>query len=146
MMQKEGFPVFQNPSNNEIKDILTSAKTIAVVGLSDNPLRESYAIASEMQKHGYKIVPVNPNVTEVLGEKAYASVTAIPHPVDIINIFRKSEALPAVVQDAVQTSAPVIWAQQGVYNEEAAEIAQSAGKTMVMDRCIKVMHSLFANT
>jgi uncharacterized protein len=145
MMQKEGFPVFQNPSNNEIKDILTSAKTIAVVGLSDNPLRESYAIASEMQKHGYKIVPVNPNVTEVLGEKAYASVTAIPHPVDIINIFRKSEALPAVVQDAVQTSAPVIWAQQGVYNEEAAEIAQSAGKTMVMDRCIKVMHSLFAN-
>lgn len=137
--------MFQNPSNNEIKDILTSAKTIAVVGLSDNPLRESYAIASEMQKHGYKIVPVNPNVTEVLGEKAYASVTGIPHPVDIINIFRKSEALPAVVQDAVQTSAPVIWAQQGVYNEEAAEIAQSAGKTMVMDRCIKVMHSLFAN-
>ena len=138
--------MFQNPSTNEIRDILTSAKTIAVVGLSDNPERESYAIAKEMQKRGYKIVPVNPNVTEVLGEQAYPSVTAIPHAVDIVNIFRKSEALPQVVEEAVQTSAPVIWAQQGIYNEEAAEIAKSAGKTMVMDRCIMVMHSLFAKS
>ncbi|QSO49432.1 CoA-binding protein [Alicyclobacillus mengziensis] len=138
--------MFQNPSNNEIRDILTSAKTIAVVGLSDNPERESYAIAKEMQKRGYKIVPVNPNVTEVLGEQAYPSVTAIPHPVDIVNIFRRSEALPQVVQEAVQTSAPVIWAQQGIYNEEAAKIAKSAGKTMVMDRCIMVMHSLFVKS
>lgn len=138
--------MFQNPSNNEIRDILTSAKTIAVVGLSDNPERESYAIAKEMQNRGYKIVPVNPNVTEVLGEQAYPSVNAIPHPVDIVNIFRRSEALPQVVQEAVQTSAPVIWAQQGIYNEEAAEIAMSAGKTMVMDRCIMVMHSLFVKS
>ena len=138
--------MFQNPSNNEIRDILTSAKTIAVVGLSDNPERESYAIAKEMQKRGYKIVPVNPNVTEVLGEQAYPSVTAIPHPVDVVNIFRRSEALPQVVQEAVQTSAPVIWAQQGIYNEEAAKIAKSAGKTMVMDRCIMVMHSLFVKS
>ncbi len=138
--------MFQNPSNNEIRDILTSAKTIAVVGLSDNPERESYAIAKEMQKRGYKIVPVNPNVTEVLGEQAYPSVTAIPHPVDVVNIFRRSEALPQVVQEAVQTSAPVIWAQQGIYNEEAAKIVKSAGKTMVMDRCIMVMHSLFVKS
>ncbi|MDQ0189565.1 CoA-binding protein [Alicyclobacillus cycloheptanicus] len=135
--------MFQNPSNEAIASILKNAKTIAVVGLSDDPSRESYAVSAEMQRRGYKIIPVNPNVQEVLGERAVASLADLPEPVDIVNIFRRSEALPDVVREAVNTSAPVIWAQQGIYNEEAADIARAHGKTMVMDRCIMVMHSLF---
>ncbi|MCL6453120.1 MAG: CoA-binding protein [Alicyclobacillus sp.] len=137
--------MFHNPSNEALGQILRDARTIAVVGLSANPDRESYLVSAEMQRRGYRIVPVNPRVTEVLGEAAYARLTDIPFPVDIINVFRRSEALPDVVREAVQTAAPVIWAQLGVYNEEAAEIAAAHGRTMVMDRCIKVMHSLYAN-
>ena len=136
--------MFSNPSNEEFRKILQNAKTIAVVGLSDNPDRESYAVSREMQHRGYRIIPVNPNITEVLGEKAYASLEDIKGSVDIIDIFRRSDALKAVVEEAVHTTAPVIWAQQGVYDEEAAEIASQHGKTMVMDRCIMVMHSMFA--
>lgn len=135
--------MFENPSNEALRDILKSAKTIAVVGLSDNPERESHAVAKEMQQRGYKIVPVNPKVSEVLGEQAYPSLSAIPFDVDIVDIFRKSDALYDVVQEAVQTSAGTVWAQQGVYDERAAELAQEHGKVMVMDRCIMVMHSLF---
>ncbi|MCF8564535.1 CoA-binding protein [Alicyclobacillus tolerans] len=134
--------MFENPSQSEIREILKHAKTIAVVGLSDNPDRESYAIAKEMQKRGYKIVPVNPNVSEVLGEKAYPTLQAVPHPVDIVDVFRRSEALVGVVEDVVQTNAPVIWAQQGVYSESAAELAKANDKVMIMDRCIMVMHSI----
>lgn len=137
--------MFENPSKEEITDILTRSKTIAVVGLSDNPERDSYAVAREMQRHGYRIIPVNPKLDEVLGETSYPSLAAIPTDIkiDIIDIFRKSDALKAVVEEAVKTDAPVIWAQEGVYDEEAADVAAAHGKTMVMDRCIKVMHSLF---
>lgn len=134
--------VFSNPGNDELAAILRRSRTVAVVGLSDNPGRESYAVAKEMQRRGYRIVPVNPKVTEVLGEKAYASLKDVPVPIDIVDVFRNSEALPDVVRDAVETAAPVIWAQQGIYNEEAADIAARHGRTMVMDRCIMVMHSL----
>lgn len=135
--------MFQNPDNETIGDILKQAKTIAVVGLSDDPNRESHAVSAEMQRRGYRIIPVNPNVTEVLGERAYANLAELPEDVDIIDVFRRSEALPDVVREAVNTSAPVIWAQQGVFSEEAADIARAHDKTMVMDRCIMVMHSLF---
>lgn len=135
--------MFHNPSNEEITDILKRSKTIAIVGLSDNPERDSYAVAREMQKHGYRIIPVNPKRNEILGETCYARLSDIPEPVDIVDIFRKSEALKSVVEEAVTLSAPVIWAQEGVYDEEAAQIAKANEKTMVMDRCIKVMHSLF---
>lgn len=135
--------MFQNPSDEVITDILKRSRTIAVVGLSDNPERDSYAVAREMQKHGYRIIPVNPKLDEILGEKCYAKLSDIPEPVDIVDIFRKSEALKSVVEEAVKLSAPVIWAQEGVYDEAAADIAKAHGKTMVMDRCIKVMHSLF---
>ena len=138
----EGTFLFENPSLEELRDILTRSKTIAVVGLSDQPERESYMVAKEMQKRGYKIIPVNPKIDEVLGEKAYASLKDIPDSVDIVDVFRRSDALPGVVKEAVQLSAPVIWAQQGIYSEEAAEIAAASGKTMVMDRCIMLMHSL----
>jgi uncharacterized protein len=144
MMFTEVASMFSNPTNEEFRRILQNAKTIAVVGLSDNPSRESYAVSKEMQRRGYRVIPVNPKVTEVLGEKAYASLKEIDEPIDIIDIFRRSDALKGVVEEAVQTSAPVIWAQQGVYDEEAAEIAEQHGKTMVMDRCIMVMHSMFA--
>lgn len=136
--------MFENPSQDELAALLRNAKTIAVVGLSDNATRESYAVAQEMQKRGYKIIPVNPMVSEVLGEKAYASVKDIPESesVDIVNVFRRSEALPKLVAEVNETPIPAIWAQQGVYNEEAAELAQNHNKVMVMDRCIMVMHSL----
>ncbi|WP_419670165.1 CoA-binding protein [Alicyclobacillus macrosporangiidus] len=123
--------------------ILKEAKTIAVVGLSDNPARDSYAVAQQMQRRGYRIIPVNPNVTEVLGEKAVAKLPDIREPVDIVNVFRRSDALKAVVEEAIEIDAPVIWAQEGVYDEEAAALAQAHGKTIIMDRCIAVMHSLY---
>lgn len=136
--------MFENPSADEYRRIFENAKAIAVVGLSDNPARTSYQIAAEMQRRGYRIVPVNPTIEQVLGETSYASLKEIPFPVDIVNVFRRSEALKGVVEEAVQLSAPVIWAQQGVFDEEAAELAGDHGKTMVMDRCIKVMHSQYA--
>ncbi|QQE80667.1 CoA-binding protein [Alicyclobacillus sp. SO9] len=138
--------MFENPSNDEIKAILKQAKSIAVVGLSDNPDRESYAVAQEMQRRGYRIVPVNPKVDSVLGMQAYASVQDIPFAVDIVDVFRRSEALTSVVKDVLKTSAPVIWAQQGVFDEDAAQLANDNRRTMIMDRCIMVMHSLLVKS
>ncbi len=132
---------FQNPDSEQIRAILQKAKNIAVIGLSDTPERTSYAISHTMQQRGYRIFPVNPNIKEALGEPAVARVTAITEPIDIINIFRQSDALPEVIADCLQTDAPVIWGQQGVYHEDAANQAISAGKTVIMDRCIAVMHS-----
>ncbi|MDI3328696.1 MAG: CoA-binding protein [Alicyclobacillaceae bacterium] len=134
--------MFSNPSEDVLREILLNARTIAVVGLSADPDRPSHAVSAQMQKRGYRIIPVNPKLSEVLGERSYPSLLDIPHPVDIVNVFRRSEALPDVVREAVQISAPVIWAQEGVYDEEAAAIAARHGKTMIMDRCIAVAHSI----
>jgi predicted CoA-binding protein len=134
--------VFSNPPQEQLREILQSAKTIAVVGLSANPDRPSHHVSAEMQRRGYRIIPVNPGLESVLGEKAYPSLLDVPEPVDIVNVFRRSEALLSVVQEAVQTSAPVIWAQEGVYDERAADLARQHGKVIVMDCCIAVMHSL----
>ncbi|MCL6637229.1 MAG: CoA-binding protein [Alicyclobacillus sp.] len=138
--------MFTNPSGPELGDILRRSKTIAVVGLSDNPDRDSYRVAQQLQRHGYKIIPVNPHLQEVLGERAVARLTDIHEPVDIVNVFRRSDALKGVVEEALQIDAPVIWAQEGVYDEAAAELAQANGRTMVMDRCIAVMYSLYAHS
>ncbi len=135
--------MFSNPTPDEMRAILTNAKTIAVVGLSDNPNRESYAVSAEMQRRGYRVIPVNPNIDSVLGETAYASLAEIPISIDIVNVFRRSDALLNVVNEAVKTNASVIWAQQDVYDENAATVAKNHGKKMVMDRCIMVMHSLY---
>lgn len=132
-----------NPSPAQIKKILQSAKRIAVVGLSDNPERESYLVSKEMQQRGYKIIPINPNVDEVLGEQAFPSLHNLPVEVDIVNVFRRSDALPEVVREAVQLSAPIIWAQQGVSHPEAVEVAETNGKTLIMDLCIAVAHSIY---
>lgn len=135
----------ENPSLQEMGDILKKAKRIAVVGLSDKPERTSYQVTKAMQEAGYEIIPVNPNVDEVLGEKAVASLKDIEGHVDIVNIFRRSEFLPELAREFVEIDADVFWAQQGLVNEEAYEFLKEHGKTVIMDRCIKVIHSLTAD-
>ncbi|AXF54971.1 CoA-binding protein [Salicibibacter kimchii] len=131
-----------NPSREEIVQILKDAKRIAVVGLSDNPERTSHEVSKVMQEAGYKIIPVNPKADEVLGEKAVSSLSEIEEPIDIVNVFRRSEFVPAIAEEAAQTNARVLWTQLGVVSEEGYNIAKNSGKTVVMDRCIKVEHSL----
>src|SRR5699024_4134747 len=132
----------ENPSNERIKQVLEQAKTIAVVGLSDNPERTSYQISAIMQQQGFQIIPVNPKINEVLGEKAYPTLIDIPKKIDIINILRRSEFLPTIASEAVKTDATVFWAQQGIVNEEAFAYLQEHDYTVIMDRCIKVAHSI----
>lgn len=131
-----------NPTQEQIKRILENAKRIAIVGLSDNEARTSYQIAEALQHAGYEIIPVNPNVDEVLGVKSVASLKDVDGHIDIINIFRRSEYLPDVAKDAQGIDADVFWAQLGLYNEEAYNIAEQSGFTVIMDRCIKVDHAL----
>ncbi|MEY9091935.1 CoA-binding protein [Paenibacillus sp. RC84] len=129
---------FENPSRDEIKTLLASAGPIAVVGLSDNPERVSHMVSAAMKSRGYEIIPVNPNADVILGGKSYASLSDIPGNVDIVNVFRRSDQVVPIAEEAVRKGAKVLWLQQGVYNEEAAEIAQRGGLTVIMDRCIKV--------
>ena len=128
-----------NPNIREIRDLLHRARTVAVVGLSDRPYRTSHAIAGALQGFGFEIFPVNPNLrSPVLGEKPYESVVDIPRPLDIVDVFRRSEKVMPVAEDAVAAGAKVLWMQSGVINEEAAAYAKEHGLTVVMDRCIKV--------
>jgi uncharacterized protein len=120
--------------------LLRDAKTIAVVGLSSHRWRPSYGVSEYMQSSGYRIIPVNPSESEVLGEKAYASLEEIPEPVDIVNIFRRSEFVPAIVDAAIRMNAKCVWMQEGVIHEEAAAKARAAGLEVVMDRCILKEH------
>jgi predicted CoA-binding protein len=129
-------------TNEDIKNLLKLRKRIAVVGLSDQPFRTSYMVSEYMQDAGYEIIPVNPNVTEVLGKKAYASLEDIEGHVDIVNVFRRSEFLPEVARSAVKIKAGFFWAQMGLYSEEAEEILQSATIPYIMDKCIKVEHAM----
>jgi uncharacterized protein len=123
-----------------IPDILRNYHAIAVVGLSSDPMRASHSVSDYMQRAGYRIIPVNPDETEVLGEKAYPDVVSIPEQVEIVNIFRRSENVPPVVDDAIAAGAKVVWMQQGIWNEAAAEKARAAGLEVVMDRCIRTEH------
>ena len=128
-----------NPDTREIRDLLSHARTVAVVGLSDREYRTSHAIANALQGFGYRIFPVNPNLSgQVLGEEPYATVEDIPEQVDIVDVFRRSEKVMPVAEDAVASGAKVLWMQSGVVNEEAAAYAKEHGLTVVMDRCIKV--------
>lgn len=129
---------FENPSREHIKDILANAGNIAVVGLSDKPDRTSYMVSAAMQSRGYRIIPVNPNATEILGEKCYASLSDIPEPVDIVNVFRRADQVVPIAEEAVKINAKVFWLQLDIVNEEAGRIASDAGLEVVMDRCIKV--------
>lgn len=132
----------ENPSREEIKGILKKAKRIAVVGLSDNPERTSYLVAEALQKAGYEIIPVNPNIDEALGVKAVANLKDIQGHVDIVDIFRRSEQLPQIAKEFSEIDADVFWAQLGLANEEAYHFLKEKGYTVVMDRCIKVEHAL----
>nr|WP_245251807.1 CoA-binding protein [Virgibacillus litoralis] len=121
---------------------MDSAKNIAVVGLSDNPDRTSYQISSIMQDKGYKIIPVNPTIDNVLGEKAYNSLSDVKEPIDIINVFRRSEFLPAIAEEAAKTDCKVFWAQQGLSSQEAYDYLKERDFMVIMDMCIKVAHSI----
>jgi uncharacterized protein len=123
-----------------ITELLNTAKTIAVVGLADSPLRPSYGVSHYMRSQGYRIIPVNPNITEWEGEKAYASLLDLPDKIDIVNVFRRSEFVSEVVDQAIQIKAPAIWMQEGVIHEAAAEKARQAGVFVVMDLCILKEH------
>lgn len=127
---------FQNPPAEVIRALLGRVRTIAVVGLSPKPGRPSYAVARAMQGFGYRIVPVRPAVAEVLGEPAYARLADIPFAVDLVNVFRAAEHIPAVVEECLAIGAPAIWIQEGIVHPEAAARARAAGLTVVMDRCI----------
>lgn len=131
-----------NPSREEIKELLDTAKTIAVVGLSPNPGRTSYMVSEAMQKAGYRIIPVNPAADEVLGEKSYASLLDLPEPVDIVNVFRRSEFLPELAEDFIRIDCPVFWTQLNVVDEEVFNDLTDKGYTVIMDRCIKVEHAI----
>jgi predicted CoA-binding protein len=121
--------------------ILAQSRTIAVVGLSANWYRPSFFAAKYLQEHGYRVIPVNPNYTEVLGERCYPSVAAIPEPVDVVDAFRKADEMPALAREAVAKGARVLWMQLGIRNEAAARIASDAGLDVVMDRCMKIEHA-----
>ncbi|MCP4582700.1 MAG: CoA-binding protein [candidate division Zixibacteria bacterium] len=123
-----------------IADIVNQSKVIAVVGLSDKPERPSYGVASYLKKAGYKIIPVNPTKDEILGEKSYPDLRAIPEPVDVVDIFRKSDAVGPIIDEAIKIKAKAVWLQQGVINLDAAEKAADAGLKVVMDRCILIEH------
>lgn len=127
---------FANPSANEIRALLLRTKTIAVIGLSASPMRPNHSVARALQGFGYRIIPVNPAVTEVLGEKAYPSLRALPEPVDLVDVFRESRHVAEIVDDCIPLKRPVLWLQDGVIDKAAALRAQEAGLTVVMDRCI----------
>jgi predicted CoA-binding protein len=124
-----------------LRRILAQSRTIAVVGLSANWYRPSFFAAKYMQDHGYRIVPVNPTYEEVLGERCYPTLAAIPGPVDMVDCFRKSGEIPALAREAVAKGAKVLWMQLGIRNDEAARIATDAGLDVVMDRCMKIEHA-----
>ena len=126
---------------DRITELLKTAKTIAVVGLTDSPLRPSYGVSHYMRSQGYRIIPVNPNIVEWEGEKSYPSLLDVAEKIDIVNVFRRSEAVPEVVDQAIQIKAPAIWMQEGVVHEAAAEKARQAGIFVIMDRCILKEHS-----
>jgi predicted CoA-binding protein len=130
--------------DSDIEKLLDS-KTVAIVGLSDDPTKDSYEVGEYLRSVGYRVVPVNPTIESFMGEKAYASLADIPFDVDVVDVFRRSEKLPGIVDEAIAKGAKGVWAQLGIANEEAADKAQAAGLGIVMDRCMMATHRLRAN-
>jgi predicted CoA-binding protein len=126
-----------------IQRVVHNARTIAIVGLSKNELRASYFVGYYLKRHGYRVIPVNPREADILGEKSFKSLLDVPGPVDIVNVFRAPDALPAIAAEAVTIHAGTLWCQFSVINEEGARIAEAGGVTVVMDRCIKVEHARY---
>jgi uncharacterized protein len=128
----------------KIQRVLHTARTIATVGLSANELRASNFVGYYLKRHGYRVIPVNPRETEILGETCYPSLLDVPVPVDVVNVFRVPEALPEIAREAVAIHAGALWSQFGVINEEGAQIAEDGGVTVIMDRCLKVEHARYS--
>ncbi len=127
-------------NDREMKEILLSTKTIASVGLSSNPQKESYGIALYLKNQGYRVIPVNPTTPEVFGEKSYPDLESVPEKIDVVQVFRKPEDVPPVVDDAIKAGAKVVWMQEGIVNEEAAQKAREAGLQVVMNACMRATH------
>ena len=132
---------YQDPLT--IQRLLYASQTIAIVGLSKNDLRASYFVGYYLKRHGYRVIPVNPRETKILDETSYPSLSEVPEPVDIVNVFRAPEALPGIARESVAIGASALWCQFGVINEEAARIATDGGLTVIMDRCLKVEHARY---
>lgn len=132
---------YQNPST--IQRVIHTARTIAIVGLSGNPLRASYFVGFYLKRHEYRVIPVNPRETEILGEKSYRTLADVKEPVDIVNVFRAPDALPAIAEEAVAIRAKSLWCQFTVVNEEGGRIAEAGGLSVIMDRCLKVEHARY---
>jgi uncharacterized protein len=133
---------YQDPLT--IQRVLFRAKTIAIVGLSPNELRASYFVGYYLKRHGYRIIPVNPRGSDILGEKSFKSLLDVQTPVDVVNVFRTPDAVPAIAEEAVKIRAEALWCQFGVINEDGARIAEAGGVSVVMDRCVKVEHARYA--
>lgn len=131
-----------NPPDDALRELLTRATTVAMVGASSNPGRPSNGIMRKLQSAGYRVIPVNPNETSVLGERAYASLADVPEHIDIVDVFRRAEFTPAIADEAVKVGAKALWLQSGVVNEDAAVKAEAGGLMVVMDACIGVMHAI----
>ena len=127
-------------SDAQLKHILQTARTVASVGVSSNPAKPSYGVVAYLKSQGYRVIPVNPGGGEILGEKAYVDLTSIPEPVDVVQLFRPSEEVMPYVQQAIQIGAKVVWMQEGIANEEAAQAAQAARLEVVMDQCMRSNH------
>ncbi len=132
---------YQDPMT--IQRVLHHARTIAIVGLSKNELRASFFVGYYLKRHGYRVIPVNPRETQVLGETSCKSLRDVPVPVDLVNVFRAPDALPAIAEDAVAIGASTLWCQFGVINEAGARLAEAGGMTVIMDRCLKVEHARY---
>ena len=132
---------YQDPVT--IQRVIHTARTVAVVGLSKNELRASYFVGFYLRRHGYRVIPVNPREPEILGEKSFKSLADVPVPIDIVNVFRAPDALPAIAREAVAAGAKNLWCQYTVINEEGAKIAEAGGLSVVMDRCLKVEHARY---
>lgn len=129
-----------NPSEQDLRQIYERTKTIAVVGASDDPDKPSHRIPAYLQSQGYRLVPINPGESEVLGEQAYASLSDVDEPIDVVDVFRPADETPAIAEEAVATGAKVLWLQSGIVSEEAVRIAEGGGLTVVMDACMGAMH------
>lgn len=137
------FDLTRYQDTDTIQRVLYNAKTIAVVGLSSNPLRASYFVGFYLKRHGYKVVPVNPKEKEILGERSYPSLTDVPDPIDVVNVFRAPSAVPGIAEEAAALGAKNLWCQFTVISPEGAAIAERGGVSVVMDRCIKVEHARY---
>jgi uncharacterized protein len=133
---------YQAPSDQVIKELLTNAHAIAIVGASSKPDRASYGIMQRLQRVGYRVIPVNPHEREVLGERAFGSLSEIPESIDIVDVFRRAEFTPPIADEAVKIGAKALWLQSGIINEEAADRAVAGGLLVVMDMCLGTMHSI----